>query len=300
MIEVCLTIDKNAAESGFVTAFSLLEQAKEKVSIMVCFDREDGLPVTDWSDRLAAHGFDFDLRYQMIDNTAFRATKAMFDSYATYLKLSAPSHAGRAERLLYLDADIVFTGWDLLERIYHMDMGGAAVAMLPSGTCGARAAKEREMLVRRGRKETDLYYGGTLALVDVAKYHELNLLDRYKEVALSDAPSLLYHDQSVANAALANGEATPIPLDPAYREAGRSGPLPEFPPGIIHVCGAPKPWDVFGEWFHPYYPAWSSVAERAGLPKSSWRNYFNPRALKRAWRIRKQYTVWFGPIVDKL
>jgi len=291
MIEVCLTIDKHTVECGYVTVFSLLEHASEKVSIMVCYDRDEGLPAHDWSDRLRACNFDFDLRYQMIDNRPFRGIKAMFDSYACYLRMSAPQYA-LSDRLMYLDADMVFTGD--IAPLYHMDLSGATIGLLKSGNCAVRRDKERELLAKFGKQGDDPYFGATIALIDAARYRDANKLQACIDVAKTYPGFLVLYDQSILNCAFALDEIASVPLT-WIQEAPRSGRLPDFRPGMIHICGSPKPWDLLGEWFHPYYKEWRAVATRGGLPGVNWKNYFSAQALRRAWRVRRQYAVWLKP-----
>ena len=61
---------------------------------------------------------------------------------------------------------------------------------------------------------------------------------------------------------------------------------------IIHFMGSPKPWDLGAEMLHPYADIWNEATAVAGLAFHKLRKYFQLYSWKRAWRIRRQYSVW--------
>jgi len=187
---------------------------------------------------------------------------------------------------------MVFTGD--IAPLYHMDLSGATIGLLKSGNCAVRRDKERELLAKFGKQGDDPYFGATIALIDAARYRDANKLQACIDVAKTYPGFLVLYDQSILNCAFALDEIASVPLT-WIQEAPRSGRLPDFRPGMIHICGSPKPWDLLGEWFHPYYKEWRAVATRGGLPGVNWKNYFSAQALRRAWRVRRQYAVWLKP-----
>ena len=284
MIEVCFSIDKNTEACGFVAVHSLLAHATEKVSVMVCYDREEKLPGANWNERLRSFGFDFDLRHQMIDNSAFRRCKSMYDSFAAYLRLSAPEYA-LTDRLIYIDADVIITG-DLAD-MYRLDFSSAVIAFRQSGCCGTRREKERDLLYDFGREAGDPYYGSAVAVIDVPAYRGGRKLEKAKDLAIRHAPSLLLWDQTIWNCVFFKDEIAALP------ERWCQDPVLNTGPGITHFCGCPKPWDLLGEFFHPSFKVWKAAADRAGLFGTNGKNYLSAIALRRACRLRKQYPVWF-------
>ena len=69
---------------------------------------------------------------------------------------------------------------------------------------------------------------------------------------------------------------------------------PKFPepvePGIYHLIGAPKPWDVFGSRMHDNYNIWADVHERTAIARVPLWRY---RSMKRTILIsRKMYNSW--------
>jgi len=292
MIEICYCIDRNTEACGFVSLHSLLRRVSEKTLVMICYDREEKIPGADWGRRLSSFGFDFELRHQGIDNSVFRNCRSTFGSYAAYLLLGAADHA-LSEKLLYLDADCIFT--DDIRSLYHTDLGGKDVGLLSYGDCSMRDPNETKILKTHGKTASNLYYGTQVVLFDTGKHRQSRRLQRYQKIAAGDPFLLMLWDQTVINCAFADSEIKD--LKPVFGEwnqqAPRDGSAPDFAPGMIHYAGTPKPWDLFGEFFHPCYRQWREAAAAAGLRGVALRNYISRTAIKRALNARKQYAVWF-------
>ena len=110
------------------------------------------------------------------------------------------------------------------------------------------------------------------------------------EYAKANMQILPFHDQTIWNCIMDSialidkrwcNYAFPVDCNKASYEDG-----------IVHFVGSPKPWDLLGEFFHPYQSIWYESASAAGIrfPKS--RRYFRRESWKRAVRIKNQYAQW--------
>ena len=143
MTEVCLCIDRNTEQCGYVALHSLLMHASEEVSVLVCYDKDDGKIKTDWDKRLRGFNFSFRLKYQPIDNKIFRICRSCYGSYAPYLLLSSP-HYANTDKMLYIDADTVFT--DDICKLYHIDMADSVIGLFTKVQCNERGEIEKKLL----------------------------------------------------------------------------------------------------------------------------------------------------------
>lgn len=291
MIEICYCIDKNTEICGFVSLHSLLTHASEKVSVMICYDREEKLPGADWGKQLASFGFDFDIRHQAVDNSVFRKCRSCFGSYAPYLLLSAPQYAN-SEKLLCLDADTIIT--KDIKELYCSELKNQEIGIGSGGLCQEANAIEKKLLLAYGKKNEDIYYGSTIVLFNAQKYKTSERLKLFKKIAEKDPHLMMLWDQTIINCAYKNGEIKNNSDLFGYwnQQAPRYGEKPEFHEGIIHYAGTPKPWDIFGEIFHPCYKEWNQAAKNSGI-KNNWiKNYFSIQSIKRANCAKKQYSAW--------
>lgn len=293
MIEICYCIDKNTEVCGFVSMYSMLLHASEKVSIMICYDREEKMPGSNWAKRLNSFGFNFELRYQAIDNSVFRKCRSAYGSFAPYLLLSAPLHSING-KILYVDADTIFS--DDIVELFNADLDGKEIAMFQSGTCQKRSFHEKNILFKNKKKEDDLYYSSTICIIDINLFKDSERLQKLKFIATADPFLMMLWDQTVLNCSYINSEVCNLGLKYGrwIQESPRRGKCPQFFPGMIHFCGTPKPWDILGELFHPYYREWKQIANQCGERFTNQKNYFSFAAIKRSWVSRRQYTIWFG------
>jgi len=297
VIEVAFNLDKYTLDCAHVAAHSLASHAGEPVRVLFLLESSAPELPADWRKRLENLSPNAKVEFVTVDNTAFRHCKSFFGSHATYLRIYAPRFA-ETSRLIYSDTDVVFTS-DARE-LRDLPMNGATIA-LPGGTpVSGRPEQEKEALLACGRGKDDLYYGSGLAVIDTAKYLGSGKIQRCEEIARSKAPHLKFHEQTIWNCAFSAEEirgldgkwcqTPPVGRGPAFRAA----------PGIVHFAGSPKPWDLLGEFCHAAYPIWADAARKARRSPRKLAKYFDSSTLVRAWRIRRQYAAWIGPIANKL
>lgn len=299
MIEVAFNLDEFTLDSAYVAACSLLANTSEPVRLLFLLESSaPDLPTT-WIQRFTGLASKKgSVEFIKIDNTAFRHCKSLFGSHATYLRIYAPKFA-QTSRLIYSDTDVIFT--TDIKELYSLPLNNATIA-LPGGVkVSTRSDKERAALTASGRQPNDLYYGSGLAVIDVSKYLQKNKVSQCEESAKQWAPNLLLHEQTLWNCVFSPDEILDLEekwcqSPPLKKEEFFADPTP----GIIHFAGSPKPWDLFGEFFHHSYHHWAQAAKKAHRGSQVVTKYFNPKFLQRAYRIRKQYAAWFGPIANKL
>jgi len=288
--EVWLAIDARTAECGFVAAYSLLHHrpVNSHTRIKVAYERGLKPPPQWWGPMLEKTGAKFTLVHVAIDLKDFGSCKGVFDSRAAFLRILIPEYS-ESVRCLYTDADVVFQE-DIGNLLRECKLAGKPIALVRSGACGMRPEKEKELLGQFGKLDGDDYYYSGLAIINNEEYKKQNIIQSAIELCKSHAHELSFHDQTVWNCILNNPET----IQPKWCHEAYPGKtkIKDFHEGIIHFVGSPKPWDLFGEFFHPYERVWYAVAKKAGLSYPKARRYFQRESWKRALRIRRQYAPW--------
>lgn len=214
----------------------------------------------------------------------------MFDSRAAFLRLVIPDFA-ESQWVVYSDVDVVFKE-DIYRLVAESELDGNPIGMIKAGSCANQPERERALLEECGKNKSSDYFFSGLALIDNEKYAAQKLVEKCNAFARKYKAKLDFHDQAIWNCTLPNIKM----IDNRWCHLafpGRAQVDTEFPSGLVHFVGSPKPWDLLGEFYHPYSKVWIEAARRSGLKFPRIRKYFQIYSCKRAWRIRKQYSVWF-------
>lgn len=288
--EVWFGIDARSTECGFVAAHSLLHHrpVNSLTHIKIAYEKGMRPPAQWWASMLGKTGVNFTLDQIAIDLKDFASCKGVFDSKAAFLRILIPEYSESA-RCLYTDADVVFQE-DIGNLLRECKLGGNPIALVRSGICRMQPEKERILLGQCGKDDgADYYYSG-LAIINNQEYREQRIIESSVALCKSHAHELSFHDQTVWNCILNNPETIqPRWCHEAYPVKSETKCFHE---GIVHFVGSPKPWDLFGEFFHPYARIWYQAAKRAGLLFPKTRRYGQRESWKRAFRIRRQYDPW--------
>jgi lipopolysaccharide biosynthesis glycosyltransferase len=196
--------------------------------------------------------------------------------------------------MLYIDADTVFTD-DITERMGKIDIGDCIIGALSDSKCGDRHPYEKEALLRCEKAETDPYYGTSIVFINAERFNKGKYVNRIQDSAQRTPQLMLLWDQTALNCAFRPDEIFDVAevIGSWMQLAPHSGKRTEpFNRGIIHFYGTPKPWDLFGEVFHPCYRIWNEAAKKAGYESNHIKNYFSIEVMRRAWGLRKQYRSW--------
>lgn len=287
-IELCYCVDDNTIDCGYVSAYSFYSKITPDryPSLMVCHEKGTKSPVPIWEKRFKKRGINIPLiRGIEIDATEIRKCKSLFDSYATYFRLFAPDYAV-GKTLIYSDSDILYLSG--IENLLGTELKKSTIALISGVECSERDPIERNVLNKYGKNDKDMYYGAGLAVIDVGDYISNKIHDKCLEVIRDDAASLKSHDQTVWNCAIQKIQSLDhLDIWAAYkRDSINRGKNT----GIAHFVGAPKPWDLGGEFIHDHYALWHHEELKSGLCYLAVKKYFHNNMWKRAWRIRKQYS----------
>jgi lipopolysaccharide biosynthesis glycosyltransferase len=291
-LEVWFAIDSRTSECGYVAAYSLLKQRAENSETKICVAFENGKapPADWWSSLLVKTRKKFTLSQIPIDLNQFQFCKGVFDSRAAFLRILIPEYTS-SETCIYTDADVIFQE-DVENLTKDCELTGKTIGLVLAGPCIKQPEKEQLLLSRFGKKGEDNYYFSGLAVINNNEYKKQGVIDKSFKLCKSYASELSFHDQTVWNCILQNQAV----IDQrwcwkAYPAKPISTP---FEGGIVHFVGSPKPWDLLGEFFHPYSKIWFETATEAGLSFPIARRYIQGSSWKRALRIKQQYRSWIG------
>jgi lipopolysaccharide biosynthesis glycosyltransferase len=196
--------------------------------------------------------------------------------------------------MLYVDADTVFT--DDIIKLYNNSLNDKVIGLFTKAQCSERGDIEIKLLYKYGKKPESFYFGSCLALINTEKYRTFKKSELCQKTAVENPFELMLWDQTILNCVFGDEEIYDFSHLGHFwvQEASRSGSGIEFKPGMLHFCGAPKPWDLLGEIYHPYYKEWHVAATSAGLSLPMIWNYLSLTSWRRAIRAKNQYKVWLN------
>jgi lipopolysaccharide biosynthesis glycosyltransferase len=291
-LEVWFAIDRRTSQCGFVAAHSLLSHRPEGVrtKLKVAYELGEMSPANWWASKLNKTFKSFTLEQVPVDLKPFKYCKGVFDSMAAYIRILIPQYS-TARISLYSDADVVFKE-DIGNILRECDLKEKAVALVRAGSCENQPDKEKRLLQGIQKTDNSDYFYSGLALINNSLYKQQEIITKALSICRDHPSELVYHDQTVWNCVL-NAPAT---LHPRWCHAIYPGnpKKKEYQDGIMHFVGSPKPWDLLGEFFHPYGKIWYGAASAARLRLPKIRRYFQKESWERALRIQKQYHCWMG------
>lgn len=170
-------------------------------------------------------------------------------SIATVVKLLLPQHlAGRYDTLLYLDADLLIE--DDVGALFKLDMGGFAVAAVPSGRLWHDVTeRERDERIAHmgalGMTPPYRFFNTGVMLIDVANWNRDDLTRRTLDFLRKHADICYLPDEHALNGVLDGHLLELSPIWNAKPAGWRSVAAEDFHPVIVHYFGAHKPWIRF-------------------------------------------------------
>lgn len=289
--EVWFAIDHRTSECGYVAAASLLQNRPEgsHTKIRIAFVQGEDAPADWWRGKLSKKfGTNFSIKQIPVELRDFLGAKKIFDSMATYLRIAIPLYA-ESEKIIYSDADVVFQ-----EDVSKLELSfsGEVAAMVQEGVVGDRWGKEKHILSEHGKKPSDPYFNAGILVIEKQSFIENDVYKKSVQLIANHSTYLAVYDQTVLNCILPNPKAIESRWNfSAFPQTGKTR-VDCSKQHVVHFVGSPKPWDLFGEFRHPYSREWIRAARNAGLSFPRLGKYFQPGSWRRAWRIRKQYAVW--------
>jgi len=216
------------------------------------------------------------------DTSVFRNLRPFHGSYAAYYRLLLPDFIAE-ERFLYIDTDTVTT--IDVSPLFQLDMNGYPVGFVGGGT--VKWALEKAFFISLGAKEEDPSFNSGVMLLDVGQWKSQNCFARLMEFCNAHPDKLIAADQTALNVLFAKhcyflAPEYNLSLSPDRQRTALQN-------GIYHFVGSPKPWDLFGELFHPYHYIWSEALGRIALGFIQRNTYTNVRNWVRFPRIAGGY-----------
>ena len=160
-------------------------------------------------------------------------------SIAIYYRLAAPRLIPGEERLLYLDGDVIVRR--SLAPLWQTDLGNSSAAGVADIAAPAHIAR-----LRRAGFELARYVNTGVLLLDLKKWREEELTDRFFQFIAAKRNQLSYPDQDALNIIL---QDSILPLDPQWNTQTSGEPVEQTElfqraahrAAVIHFLGT-KPW----------------------------------------------------------
>lgn len=202
----------------------------------------------------------------MVDDSAFK-TLLLSDGIAAffYRFLIPPAMEGRADRVLYLDGDMMCRG--SLQELAELDLKGYAAAVV----------SDRQEALQIRRVHTKRYFNAGMMLINVKQWKEDQLFDavvlKAQQNVAKVGKRLSHHDQDIQNMLL-DGKVLFLPKKYNYlynldrQSVFKKQPVnePYQKQVIIHFAGHAKPW-------HSWVQQWLVVKEYTALQEQTpWKN----------------------------
>lgn len=190
--------------------------------------------------------FDVSLRIHIIDPALFEQfahyTRSSYYSPSIFTRLLIPTVLqGTADRVLYLDADILCVG--SIDELIGMDIGDTIAAVVPDAE--ATTARRTVALGLNSLK----YFNSGVMLMNVGRWMANRISEKTMEVILKDGEKYRFPDQDALNVVL-DGRAMFIDKKWNYLyglvgdlEADRRELNVVGEAVFIHFAGAVKPWN---------------------------------------------------------
>ena len=218
--------------------------------------------------------------------------RRLHGNYAPYYRLFLMRMI-QEDRVLYLDADTV-VGVDV-SMLLDFDFGGKPLAAVLRGQ--AHTALDGDLLLRYGVNPMSPVLNSGVLLFNVSEWNQQNLTEQCITFCDEHGPELISHDQSVLNILL-QGRDKVASLPEMFNTLLHYGREKiSIEPGIWHFLASPKPFDLLGEWFNPYYWIYAKELRHTVVRHDRWMKYFRMSGFRRTVKLRRSYvrtllTLW--------
>ncbi|GAB6092853.1 glycosyltransferase family 8 protein [Furfurilactobacillus curtus] len=181
---------------------------------------------------------------------------------AAYYRLDLPQMLPKLSRLLYIDCDMVCV--DALMELWQTNLQGKVIGAVEDAGYVPRLS---EMGIEC---QDQTYFNSGLLLIDMDAWREQDITVKAQEFIQQHGELLLYHDQDVLNAVLAdnwyylhpryNAQSRLVRYEQIHADPHREQLAEEArqQPAIIHYSGRSKPWITQGVRLHPWRRAYQN------------------------------------------
>jgi lipopolysaccharide biosynthesis glycosyltransferase len=170
--------------------------------------------------------------------------------------------AGKARRIIYLDADTVVMGG--LSDLYSHDLNGCVIGAVSHEVLAN--AYTREFFASQKLDLNEKAFNSGVLLIDVEAWNGQNLTQGLLAFLKANANKYDGADQASLNVIF---HKRFFPLRIRYNKRANPGQRLEdehVQDGILHFVGIPKPWDPGGKWFNKNYPHYESHRQQIQMP----------------------------------
>lgn len=280
-VHVALCCDKNVEIGVHVTLWSLLSRTSAFVNIHLVYS---GYEADDF-DKLKVSLAKFDGRYEL---NIYKFSSANFQNYRglqgntfAFTRICLPEILS-TNKVVYLDCDLVVS-LDIA-TLYEIDLQGFAIGA--SGVGNIEWSLEKPFFTRLGLEPEAKYFNSGVLLMDLDYWRKHKLSARCFEFANKYPKELVTADQTVLNYVFQ--EFGFLELDPKFNLAlypNNHVDLDMHNEAILHFVGAPKPWDLFGEFGQKNHEHFSLILRETVF--KDYRSYrdINWNRLKRFFRL---------------
>lgn len=278
-VHIACAFDRGMAIPALILAYSVKKFANpSRKTIFHILECEKGA-CPSYADYLL-NSDHFELRYHFVHLDAFKnydLSIAFVHSLATLARLAIPEIISDADRVLYLDCDIVVN--HSIDALLDIDMKSFPIAAcrdLMYAYCMKRGDTPHQNAARMLFKDIDSYFNAGVMLIDCCKWRDAGYFEALVKVLMESQVPLFYADQDALNIIFENNH---LKLDPRWNSRASRYDLSEDEeiqrlsafcaddPWIIHFMGKAKPWISFHEKteFHRLY--WDLAGESPFLSK---------------------------------
>lgn len=182
---------------------------------------------------------------------------------AAYLRFLLPELLADVDRVVWVDCDAIALK-DIVE-LHDTDLGGCAVAAVPSFAMVGPSVLRQRLLGEEGRQrpaveylkevlaldDPDDYFNSGVMVMDLAQFRARGLIEKSRDFAIRTADVRVFNDQDALNHVIGGAYRR---LDPrwnllAWRRPEDVGDMQadvaaryDADPWILHFAGAGKPW----------------------------------------------------------
>lgn len=165
-------------------------------------------------------------------------------THATYYRLLAPLLVPSAEKLLYLDADMVCL--NSLDLLWAFPNGENAIALVVGESEGLQASLAASAGLKNSR-----YFNAGMMMINVPAWNQAQVSEKALQLLTSQVTPFKYLDQDALNIVL-EGKVCFVDRRFNFIEMlshGDDGYQRDVPPEtcIIHYAGADKPWQAWNQ-----------------------------------------------------
>lgn len=221
---------------------------------------------------LALAGGDYEVRARPISLQPFKGLDPIRGNSMTWARLSLADWLPELDRVVYLDSDLLVNRD--LAGLADLDLGGAAAGFVRSGAT-MRSGIEAGLFKTLGFNLDAPYYNAGVIVMDLAAWRA-GVAEEGIRTARRYQGHLPAADQTVLNVLFYDRPVAPV---------HRSYNVLAFPmapvrahetPAVYHFIGAPKPWDLWGEWVNQHSGLYLEALGHTAL--AGRRSYRHPSA----------------------